>query len=212
MIGGLLGVAMSATGIGWQPKLLVVVLPAIAVATLCIGVRFPPTERAAAGVSVAEMFRELRNPLFIVLFLSMFLTAASELAPGQWVDFALSRTVHMPGILLLVYVSALDVRDAPLCGSPRPQVVVDWAAVVFLSHGVARPSLIECREFAVDGSAGGDRVGDGSLLSVADDAGDGVGAVSARRRFVDGADGHGRDVVDPLRAADHGIDLRQQKN
>jgi fucose permease len=107
VIGGLLGVAMSAAGIGWQPKLLVVVLPAIAVVILCIGVRFPPTERAAAGVSVAEMFRELRNPLFIVLFLSMFLTAASELAPGQWVDFALSRTVHMPGILLLVYVSAL---------------------------------------------------------------------------------------------------------
>jgi MFS family permease len=107
VIGGLLGVAMSAAGIGWQPKLLVVMLPAIAVVILCIGVRFPPTERAAAGVSVAEMFRELRNPLFIVLFFSMFLTAASELAPGQWVDFALSRTVHMPGILLLVYVSAL---------------------------------------------------------------------------------------------------------
>jgi MFS family permease len=56
---------------------------------------------------MGEMFRELLNPLFIVLFASMFLTAASELAPGQWVDFALSRTVHMPGILLLVYVSAL---------------------------------------------------------------------------------------------------------
>jgi hypothetical protein len=53
------------------------------------------------------MFRELGNPLFVVLFCSMFLTAASELAPGQWVDFALSRTVGMPGILLLVYVSAL---------------------------------------------------------------------------------------------------------
>ena len=53
------------------------------------------------------MFRELLKPLFLVLFLSMFLTAASELAPGQWVDFALSRTVHMPGILLLVYVSGL---------------------------------------------------------------------------------------------------------
>jgi fucose permease len=37
----------------------------------------------------------------------MFLTAASELAPGQWVDLALSRTVRMPGILLLVYVSGL---------------------------------------------------------------------------------------------------------
>jgi MFS family permease len=107
VIGGLLGVAMSSLGLGWQAKLFVVVLPAVAVVALCIGVRFPPTERAAAGVSISEMFRELRNPLFIILFGSMFLTAASELAPGQWVDFALSRTVHMPGILLLVYVSAL---------------------------------------------------------------------------------------------------------
>jgi len=107
VIGGLLGVAMSAAGLGWQVKLAMVILPALAVVGLCIGVRFPPTERAAAGVSMGEMFRELLNPLFMVLFASMFLTAASELAPGQWVDFALSRTVHMPGILLLVYVSAL---------------------------------------------------------------------------------------------------------
>jgi fucose permease len=74
---------------------------------LCTGVKFPPTERAASGASTGSMFRELRKPLFVVLFLSMFLTAASELAPGQWVDLALSRTVHMPGILLLVYVSGL---------------------------------------------------------------------------------------------------------
>jgi MFS family permease len=107
VIGGLLGVAMSGVGLGWQIKLAIVMLPAVAVVALCIGVRFPPTERAAAGVSMGEMFRELLNPLFIILFASMFLTAASELAPGQWVDFALSRTVHMPGILLLVYVSAL---------------------------------------------------------------------------------------------------------
>jgi MFS family permease len=107
VIGGLLGVTMSGMGLGWQAKLFVVVLPALAVIGLCLGVRFPPTERAAAGVSMGDMFRELRNPLFVVLFCSMFLTAATELAPGQWVDFALSRTVHMPGILLLVYVSAL---------------------------------------------------------------------------------------------------------
>jgi fucose permease len=107
VIGGLLGVAMSAAGLGWQAKLFVVILPALAVIALSVGVGFPPTERAAAGVSMAEMFRELLNPLFLVLFGSMFLTAATELAPGQWVDFALSRTVHMPGILLLVYVSAL---------------------------------------------------------------------------------------------------------
>jgi fucose permease len=107
VIGGLLGVALSGMGIGWQVKLCLVMAPALAVVALCVGVRFPPTERAAAGVSAWEMFRELRSPLFVILFCSMFLTAASELAPGQWVDLALSRTVHMPGILLLVYVSAL---------------------------------------------------------------------------------------------------------
>jgi len=107
VIGGLLGVAMTSLGFGWQAKLALVALPAVAVTVLCIGVRFPPTERAAAGVSMGQMFRELTSPIFILLFLSMFLTAASELAPGQWVDFALSRTVHMPGILLLVYVSAI---------------------------------------------------------------------------------------------------------
>ncbi len=107
VIGGLLGVALTSLGLGWEIKLALVAAPAAAIMILCIGVRFPPTERAAAGVSMGQMFRELMNPVFLVLFLSMFLTAASELAPGQWVDLALSRTVHMPGILLLVYVSAI---------------------------------------------------------------------------------------------------------
>lgn len=107
VIGGLLGVGMSKFGMGWQAKLAVVFIPAGLLAILCAGVKFPPTERVAAGVSAKDMFKELLNPLFFILFASMFLTAASELAPGQWVDLALSRTVHMPGILLLVYVSGL---------------------------------------------------------------------------------------------------------
>jgi hypothetical protein len=53
------------------------------------------------------MFREVLRPFFLLWFLSMFLTAASELAPGQWVDMALTRTVGMQGIWLLVYVSGL---------------------------------------------------------------------------------------------------------
>jgi MFS family permease len=107
VIGGLLGIALGQAGFGWQVKLAVVAVPALGVLVLCSGLKFPPTERAAAGVSMGEMFGELANPVFVVLFVSMFLTAASELAPGQWVDLALSRTVGMPGILLLVYVSAL---------------------------------------------------------------------------------------------------------
>lgn len=105
VIGGLLGVSMSQASLGI--KMGIVAIPAVVVLFLALGVKYPPTERAAAGISTGEMFRELLNPMFLVLFLSMFLTAASELAPGQWVDLALSRTVGMPGILLLVYVSGL---------------------------------------------------------------------------------------------------------
>jgi MFS family permease len=105
--GGLLGYGLTQAAVGWQVKLGIILLPAALVVAMCFGLKFPPTERAASGVSMGEMFKELLNPMFIVLFLSMFLTAASELAPGQWVDLALTRTVHMQGILLLVYVSGI---------------------------------------------------------------------------------------------------------
>jgi MFS family permease len=105
--GGLFGIAAGALGLGWQVKLAMVMLPAALVIVLCLGVKFPPTERVASGYSAGSMFRELLKPMFLVLFCSMFLTAASELAPGQWVDLALTRTVGMRGIWLLVYVSGL---------------------------------------------------------------------------------------------------------
>jgi fucose permease len=84
-----------------------VLLPAAVFGLMTLGQKFPPTERVAAGVSAGAMFKEVLRPFFILWFLSMFLTAASELAPGQWVDMALTRTVGMKGIWLLVYVSGL---------------------------------------------------------------------------------------------------------
>lgn len=107
IIGGLIGVALKNLGVDWRIQLGVVILSGLLVLVLLLGSKFPPTERVAAGVSAGGMMREVFRPFFLIWFCSMFLTAASELAPGQWVDFALSRTVHMPGILLLVYVSGL---------------------------------------------------------------------------------------------------------
>jgi MFS family permease len=107
IIGGLIGLALGQLNLSWQVKIGFTLAPAILTFLLCMGVKFPPTERAAAGVPFSAMFKELAKPLFIVFFLSMFLTAASELAPGQWVDLALTRTVGMRGIWLLIYVSGL---------------------------------------------------------------------------------------------------------
>jgi len=105
--GGLAGYFLGLASVGWQIKYALVLIPAVITVVLCLGLKFPPTERMASGVSTGTMFKELANPLFVILFLAMFLTAASELAPGQWVDLALTRTVGMQGILLLVYVSGI---------------------------------------------------------------------------------------------------------
>ena len=53
---------------------------------------------------LAEPFR---RPGFWVFFGIMILTASAELAPAAWVDIALSQTVGMPGIAVLVYVAVI---------------------------------------------------------------------------------------------------------
>jgi hypothetical protein len=106
--GGLLGLAIAELGFSWQLNLIILMVPSAALVWLALTTEFPATERVAMNVSYADMFRELRHqPMFFLWVVCMTLTVASELAPGQWVDIALSRVVGMHGILLLVYVSAL---------------------------------------------------------------------------------------------------------
>jgi len=106
--GGLLGLALGAAGTPWQLNLLILAVPAVALAWLVSTTAFPVTERVAAGVSHTDMYREvLRSPSCFIWFGCMMLTATTELAPGQWVNVALTNMVGLPGILVLVYVSGL---------------------------------------------------------------------------------------------------------
>jgi MFS family permease len=108
VVGGLLGVAITGMSLPWELNMLVLMLPALALVWMVATSTFPVTERVAAGVGYGDMFAELlKRPLFWVFWVCMFLTAAAELAPGQWVNISLSNIVGMQGILLLVYVSAL---------------------------------------------------------------------------------------------------------
>ncbi len=108
IVGGLSGIAINAMDLNWQVALSLVFIPAIAFLILNIGVKFPKTESSMLDVSFGDMIKEIfRRPSFFIWFGAMFLTAASELAPGQWVDLALTHTVGMRGILLLVYVSGI---------------------------------------------------------------------------------------------------------
>ncbi|WP_272993975.1 MFS transporter, partial [Spongiibacter tropicus] len=108
VVGGIAGLAFVELGLPWQVNLLMLVLPACWLAYLTLSTQFPVSERVQSGVSYGDMFKELfRAPGYFIWFFCMMITAAAELAPGQWVDLSLTNIVGMPGILVLIYVSML---------------------------------------------------------------------------------------------------------
>jgi MFS family permease len=110
VIGGVLCFAFTQMGLGWQTKMLLMLIPSAVYAFLFFGAQFPATEREAAGVPFSQMFSEALRPLFLLIFLCMWLTAATELGPGQWVANIFNDVMHSDakaGILLLVWINGI---------------------------------------------------------------------------------------------------------
>ena len=107
IIGGLSAYALARLGFGWQLKMGVILIPAVVYGWMTVAQKFPATERAASGVSAGRMFQEALRPAFLLLASCMVLTAATELAPNQWMESVLRNIAHTPGILVLVYISGL---------------------------------------------------------------------------------------------------------
>lgn len=108
IIGMLIAVAGGAMTLDWRIQFAAVVIPAIGCIVLFVGTSFPPTERATLGVSMREMFGEIpKHPMFLVWWGCMLLTAAAELAPNQWFDFALTKSLGIRGAWIVIYVSAM---------------------------------------------------------------------------------------------------------
>ena len=80
IIGGLLGFALSRSGVGWQIQLGIILIPTIIYGILIFGQKFPLTERVASGISTGEMIRAALRPGFLLLLLCMMITASIELA------------------------------------------------------------------------------------------------------------------------------------
>ena len=108
IIGGLLSVLLLGAGVDWRILVALLAIPGIILAIWTMQHEFPQTESTVAGVSFKQMIAEpFKHPGFWIFPAIMFLTASAELAPGAWVQVALTETVGMQGILLLVYVSAI---------------------------------------------------------------------------------------------------------
>ncbi|MDW8289211.1 MAG: MFS transporter [Armatimonadota bacterium] len=108
VIGGLLTAALAELfQAGWQVRYGMIIIPALIYGAMIWTEKFPPTERAASGVSTADMFKEILRPGVLLLMLCMCMTAITELGPDQWVGSVLTDTVGIRGILFLVYTAGL---------------------------------------------------------------------------------------------------------
>ena len=110
VIGGVLAFLFSQIGLGWQFKMLLMLVPSAIYTFLFLGQTFPATERAAAGIAFGDMFTELARPLFLLLWVCMWLTAATELGPGSWIPTIFNRVMHsatQSGILQVVWINMI---------------------------------------------------------------------------------------------------------
>ena len=109
VIGGLLAVAMTtALNASWQLKLATIMVPAVIYLVMALTLNYPQTERVQSNVSTRQMWAQVAKPLFILLFVCMWMTAAAELGPDQWFPTVMGALVpQLQGVLFLVYTAGL---------------------------------------------------------------------------------------------------------
>ena len=100
-------VSAATASLGWRIKLSLILFSALLYALLIRGQQFPATERVTAGVSTNQMLREALRPMFLLFWICMWMTAATELGPDQWVGSVISNLTGMSGILILVYTAGI---------------------------------------------------------------------------------------------------------
>jgi MFS family permease len=108
VIGTLLVYFLDKAGVSWQVQVGLMLIPTILYGYLFSKLHFPVTERVAAGVTTAEMYKSLLNPLFIFMIICMFGTAITELFTGQWIDVLL-RNVTDNALLILTVTTGVMV-------------------------------------------------------------------------------------------------------
>ncbi|QNA44437.1 MFS transporter [Lacibacter sediminis] len=108
VIGTLISYYFSKFGISWQVQVGTMLIPTLIYGFLFLKLKFPVTERVAAGISTGEMYKSLGNPLFIFMIICMFGTAITELFTGQWIDVLL-RNVTDNALLILTVTTLVMV-------------------------------------------------------------------------------------------------------
>ena len=68
---------------------------------------YPKTERVTSNVSSATMFTQAARPFFLLLFVCMWMTAATELGPDQWFPSVMKQVAGIEGIWFLMLTAGI---------------------------------------------------------------------------------------------------------
>ncbi len=107
VIGGLISyLFLEQLHLDWRIMVGLLIIPAIIYGLMFWKLDFPKTERVTKGISTKAMFASCLNPLYLVMIICMFLTAATELGTGTWIGALLSGA-GVSGILILVFINGI---------------------------------------------------------------------------------------------------------
>jgi len=113
ILGGLATLALSAVAMRWELRMCLILIPAIGYLLLVLSLSYPQTERATANIPASTMWKEAARPMFLLLFVCMWMTAAVELGTDQWFPLVMGRLVPSlspeagSGVAFLVYTAGL---------------------------------------------------------------------------------------------------------
>ncbi len=116
----------------WKIQVAVMLIPTLIYGYLFSKLKFPVTERVAAGVSTREMYSSLLNPLFGCMIVLMFGTAITELFTGQWIDVLLKNVSDNALLLLTIETGVMVIGRsfaAPVVHRFSPQGVLLMSAI-----------------------------------------------------------------------------------
>ncbi|TMI75075.1 MAG: MFS transporter [Bacteroidetes bacterium] len=117
----------------WKMLVSLMLIPAVLYGFIFMRQKFPVTERVASGISTAEMYKSLANPLFIFMIILMFGTAITELFTGQWIGVLLNNVSNNAILILTVSTGVMAVGRAfagPIVHRLAPQGVLLMSAIL----------------------------------------------------------------------------------
>jgi len=109
------------------------IIPTLIYGFLFIRLKFPPTERVAAGISTGDMYKSLLTPLFIFMIIFMFGTAITELYTQQWIPVLLKNVTTNPILILTLTTGVMVIGRAfagPVVHRLAPQGVLLISAIL----------------------------------------------------------------------------------